>query len=224
MTRHLLAITTMAGLLLVASPTLARADEIDACANAYETAQRHHKAGELKASIIDATTCAREICPEILKKDCQSWLTTWRAEEKEKEPKTKPATAPAPSPSPAPAPPSAKEKESPAKDEPSRPVPALTYVVGGVGILALGVATGFMLNGVNVRNDLDRKQCRPSCESDEVDRARTSFLVADIFGVVGALAVGGALVIYLTRPEANAKTGSVSISPYAGGASLRATF
>lgn len=231
MTRHLLAVTTIGTLLAIAAPRTARADEIDACANAYETAQRHHKAGELKASIVDAQTCARDVCPEILKKDCSSWLTTWRAEERAAEPKPKSASKPEPK-----SEPKSESKSKPVPQEepshsgPSRPVPIVTYVLAGVGVVSLGVATGFMLNGVNVRKDLDRQECAPSCDSAQVDRARTSLLVADIFGIAGAAAIGGALVIYLTRPEANgsAKTGSLSITPAvtraSAGASLQATF
>lgn len=196
---------------------VARADEVDTCANAYENAQRHHKAGELKASISDAKTCARDVCPEILKKDCSAWVTTWSAEEKSAEPKAKPSPTPPPAPAPI------------KTEEPSRPVPTMTWVLGGVGVLALGGATASFLIGMNTRRDLDAQGCaaRGDCNGDAVDRARTSFLVADIFGIAGLAAIGGAIVIYATRPDANGATSaktSVAIIPSSGGASLRATF
>lgn len=219
--RRLLVFTTIGGIALVCSAGSARADEIDTCANAYESAQRHHKSGELKASISEAQTCARDVCPEILKKDCSQWVTTWRAEEKEKD-RERAAKEPPPETKPSPAPPSS--SSSPSAEEPSRPVPVITYVLGGVGVLALGGATGFMLDGIAVRGRLDDSRCSPACDEADVDRARTSFLVADILGVAGIAAIGGAVVFYLTRPEVNAQTGSVAIIPSAGGASLRATF
>jgi hypothetical protein len=218
MIRRLLVSMTIGGLVLAAGADSARADEIDMCANAYESAQRHHKAGELKTSIADAQTCARDVCPEILKKDCSGWVTAWRAEEKEKERERAAREPPPPAPvatgTPPPAP------------EPSRPVPTMTYVLGGVGLLALGGATGFALNGVNIRNDLDRQGCakRGDCDQSDVDRARTRLLIADVLGVAGALAVAGAIVFYVTRPDAPARPGSVAIIPALGGAFLRTTF
>src|SRR5690348_13948842 len=137
MIRRALVFSTIAGMAVFADPVSARADEIDACANAYETAQRHHKAGELKASIVDAQTCARDVCPEILKKDCSSWVTAWRAEEREKEQRERAAKEPPSEPKTKPAPPPAASASTsttmttPAADEPSRPVPTLTYVLGG---------------------------------------------------------------------------------------------
>lgn len=211
MIRPTLVLTTIGSILLVSGLGTARADAIDVCANAYEAAQRHHKAGELKASLMDAQTCSRDVCPEVLRKDCSSWVSAWRAEEREK---NKP---PEPQPEPA------KTKPGAHPDSASRPVPTMTYVLGGAGILLLGGATAFVLNGVNIRQDLDRKQCAPSCDAGDVARARTQFLVADILGVAGLAAIAGALVIYLTRPDAT-RAGSVSVIPVAGGASLRATF
>jgi ribosome modulation factor len=173
MIRRLLVSTTIAGLVLTAIADSARADEIDTCANAYESAQRHHKTGDLKASISDAQTCARDVCPEVLKKDCSSWLTSWRAEErdKEKEKERERAAKERAEPSPAPSGPATPA----APTEPSRPVPPLTYVLGGLGLVALGGAAGFMLRGVNTRNDLDEQGCaqRGDCNPSEVDRART---------------------------------------------------
>lgn len=210
--------------MLVSAIGTARADEVDTCANAYESAQRHHKAGELKTSIAEAQTCAREVCPEILKKDCSQWVTTWRAEEREKEraakepppdARSKPAPVSAPPPS---------SSSTPSREEPSRPVPVMTYVLGGVGLVALGGATGFMLNGMTIRKRLDQNRCSPTCDEADVDRARTSFLAADILGVAGVAALAGAVVFYLTRPEATSRTGGVAIIPGAGGASLQATF
>ena len=235
MIRPVLVFSTIGSIVLFAGLGTARADEAETCANAYENAQRHHKSGELKASIVEAQTCARDVCPDFLKKDCASWLATWRAEDREKEQRERAAkdppldtkTKPPPPPNPSNASNASNASTSSAAtttDAPARPVPVMTWVLGGVGFIALAGATYFMIDGINTRHDLDKLQCAPTCDSNDVDRARTSLLVADILGVAGLIAVGGALVIYVTRPDASPRSAGVSIIPYAGGASLRTTF
>ncbi len=204
---------------VLALPTEARADEIDTCANAYEAAQRLHKKDDPKA-LGEAVTCARDVCPDVLRKECSIWVKEWTPAERPADrpvveaPKSEPAPAPAAAPSFA--------------NETSRPVPMLTYVLGGGGLVALGVASAFALHGVSVRNDLAASGCEPNCAIDRVDSARTSFLAADVFGVAGVAALGGALAIYLTRPEVRGDQRSarprVELSPLLAGAAVRGTF
>src|SRR5262249_39967916 len=60
-------------LLALACAERARADEIDRCANAYESAQRLRQRGEIRQARAAAVTCARDVCPAVLRKDCSTW-------------------------------------------------------------------------------------------------------------------------------------------------------
>jgi hypothetical protein len=70
-----------------------------------------------------------------------------------------------------------------------------TYVLGGVGVLALGSFGTLGLSGKSDRDDL--YACRPSCSSDDVSAARTKFLVADVSLGVAIVALGVALYLGL---------------------------
>jgi hypothetical protein len=192
-------------------PRSARADEVDACANAYEAAQRLHQKSDPKA-VSEAATCARDVCPDVLRKECSAWVKEWAPSEK-----TVSKSEPAPTPV---------EHDAPKLEEPSRPIPLLAYVLAGGGVAALGVAGGFAISGMNTRSDLQRAGCEPNCPSTEVDSARRSFLIADVFGIAGVAALGGALAVYLMRPEAKAASGRprVQITPLFAGAAVRGTF
>src|SRR5687768_1560329 len=66
---------------LLVLPRTANADEVDACANAYEAAQRLHQKSDPKA-VSEAATCARDVCPEVLRKECAVWVKEWAPSEK----------------------------------------------------------------------------------------------------------------------------------------------
>lgn len=235
--------------LLASGPALA--DEVDACSNAYEATQRLEKRGELRAALREAKSCAREVCPEILRQDCAAWSTSLTAlvptarirvrgpggcvardvtvhvdkkptlagaieldpgahvagaslpsgarierrftlAEREKDraieltfdsPEACLATAPV--------------LESAAPRGPTaRAVPLLSWVLGGAGIAALGVSGAFAWRGFSIRSDLRNAKCEPVCDHHEVDRARSAFLVADVAGGTGLVALAAAVAIY----------------------------
>jgi hypothetical protein len=90
--------------------------------------------------------------------------------------------------------------------EESRPIPALAFVLGGVGLLggaAFGVFSGI---GLSQKGDLDDLGCKPGCAEEDVDDVRRSFLIGDIALATGVVAVGAAVVVYLTRPSVRAET------------------
>lgn len=55
---------------LVAEIPCARADMVDECATAAETAARELKAGRHAAASLLVPTCARDACPALIRKDC----------------------------------------------------------------------------------------------------------------------------------------------------------
>lgn len=77
----------------------------------------------------------------------------------------------------------------------------LPYVVGGVGLLALGSFIGFALDGKAAERDLEA--CKPDCTRAGVDRMRRSYLIADISLAVAAVAVGVDTYLILTPPVAS---------------------
>jgi hypothetical protein len=114
------------------------------------------------------------------------------------EPVTPPAE-PRPSPEAVPAP--AKKAAS---------VPLATYVLGGIGVAALGTASGFGLAGFSARADADR--CKPNCTERDVDTVNQRFLAADISLGVGLIALAAAAWIYLSQakpPDASTSSRSV---------------
>ena len=99
---------------------------------------------------------------------------------------------PAPAPEPAPPPP-----------PPERGQPVVAYVLGGLGIAALGSFAAFAILGKREADDLNAR-CGDGappggvCTQDEIDATRTKLVVADVSLGVGAglVAVGLGLLIY----------------------------
>lgn len=109
---------------------------------------------------------------------------------------TEPASAPAPKPvAPLPSPP-----PRAAPSSPERPVPFVVYPLLGVGGLGLAGFAGFGLLGRAEKKDLEQN-CKPDCTEDELATLDRRYLLADISLGVGAAAIVGAGVVYLTRPE-----------------------
>jgi len=91
--------------------------------------------------------------------------------------------APAPAPTPTPEP-------EPSADKGGGGIPAATFILGGVGVLGLAGFTFFALDGKKKEDDLDK--CKPNCAGDDVQAARTSYLLGDVSLGVGVLAFAGA--------------------------------
>jgi hypothetical protein len=99
-----------------------------------------------------------------------------------------------------------------------RPVPALTYVLGGVAVAA---GTSFAIFGImaNGRERELRSTCQPVCDPSDVSDVRTMQLVADISLGAAVAAAGGALWTFLARPS-RARGAALTIRPFLGGASV----
>lgn len=84
-------------------------------------------------------------------------------------------------------------------EERAAPSPSvLPYVVGGVGLLALGSFVGFALDGKAAERDLEA--CKPNCTQAGVDHMRRSYLIADVSLAVAAVAVGVDTYLVLKPP------------------------
>ncbi|WP_437786838.1 hypothetical protein [Sorangium sp. So ce1097] len=94
---------------------------------------------------------------------------------------------------------------APAPQEPAvameryRPVPALTYVLAGVGVAGAASFAVWGLMGRSEKDELERT-CRPACTDSDLGTVRTKYLIADISLGVGAAAFVGAALTYLLRP------------------------
>lgn len=80
-----------------------------------------------------------------------------------------------------------------------RPVPWTVVALGGLALVGASTFVGFGVSGASGKSGLEA--CKPSCLEDDVSSVRTRFIVADVSLAVSVLALGGALTLYLTRPE-----------------------
>jgi hypothetical protein len=85
-------------------------------------------------------------------------------------------------------------------------VPA--FIVGGVGVAALGSFAIFGLGGKNDVDDLE-KTCKPNCAESDVSAARTKLIIADISLGVGVVALGVATYLILARPRIDTSASGV---------------
>jgi len=99
------------------------------------------------------------------------------------------------------------------------------FIVGGIGVAALG---SFALFGITGKAEVDDLQsCKGHCTQDSVDKARTKLVIADISLGVGIVALGVATYMFFTRPKvevdatsahAAASKMSFDVGAFAGGA------
>jgi hypothetical protein len=92
-------------------------------------------------------------------------------------------------------------------------VPVATYVLGGVSALGLGAFVGFRVAGSNSFDALAR-DCKPTCTSSRVDRARQKYVISDIALGVGAAAAVAAIAIYFSSSRENtSQAAAVLLAP-----------
>jgi hypothetical protein len=96
---------------------------------------------------------------------------------------------------------SAYQTPPPPPDEIHRPVPASTYVLAGIGVLAIGGFATLAELGMSKRSQLSAAgACSPFCSDSQVSSVKTEFLIGDISLAAGVVALGSAAVVLLTRP------------------------
>lgn len=106
--------------------------------------------------------------------------------------------------------------------------PVAAYVVGGVGILALGAALVVQLGANSDARNL-RETCAPRCPQSDVDDIQSRYTIAGVTaGVGGALLVTGVVMFFLHGSSSSGSTAAAgrptqafTVQPSAGGALLR---
>ena len=90
----------------------------------------------------------------------------------------------------------------PAPKPVAKSTPTAAYVLGGVGILALGSFATFALLGKSAEGEMDG--CKPYCQKSQADKMRLRYLVADISLGVGLVSLGasGYLLVRGSREPA----------------------
>jgi hypothetical protein len=90
-----------------------------------------------------------------------------------------------------------------ATKKPSSSTPVLPIVLGVAGVAAAGTGVAFWLAG-NADLDDAKERCRAGCPDSEADSARTKHLIGDVAMGVAAVAIGAAIVLWITRDKAPA--------------------
>lgn len=111
--------------------------------------------------------------------------------------------------------------------------PVSAWVLGGVGVSAVGAFAALAIDGMNRRSALE-KSCFGSCQQEQVDSIKTQLAVADAALGVGLVSLGVSAVLFLSgrgpSEEAAPKTSGarpslvgVGIGPRKDGASIGLT-
>lgn len=113
-------------------------------------------------------------------------------------------------------------REPPNPAAPPKGVPALSWLLSGVGVLG-GAGYVVFSSWGKKDNDALRRQCAPNCDPASVSQVKQRYLMADISLGVGIAGLGGAILVYALRgstEEATAtqKAYSVGVHPTRSGA------
>lgn len=84
-----------------------------------------------------------------------------------------------------------------------RRVPVMSFVLGGVGVAALGAFTYFRISGVKDYNQLNA-DCSPQCSPEDVDPIRRKFTLSYVSLGVGLASLAGAGLFYVLAPRRDA--------------------
>lgn len=90
-----------------------------------------------------------------------------------------------------------KGADAPGDAPPGARVPPLAYVLGGVGVAALGSFAYFGLRGRSTED------CAPECSRSEVDSMRSQYLAADISLGVAVASLGAATYVFFSQRGAS---------------------
>ncbi len=90
-------------------------------------------------------------------------------------------------------------------------LPTASWVLGGIGILALGSFGTFAILGQNEKDKL-RTSCSPGCSDADVSTLRTDYIVADVSLGIGIVALGVATVLAITHHSSPSPAPRVSVS------------
>lgn len=115
--------------------------------------------------------------------------------------------------------------DSPARASFHKP---LAYVLGGVGIAALGVGTYFGIRAISENNKADEAcpndRCRNAAGIEHDEAAHSSATAANVFVTGGLALVAAGVVVYVTRPREDKAQVSLITGPGSAQLNLRGTF
>jgi hypothetical protein len=105
--------------------------------------------------------------------------------------------------------------EKPATPSDGSSVPAGTWILGGVGVVAIGLSIPMYLSAQKSRSDLEAR-CgdRGVCDPSEGDSLQRKFLYGDIALGVGVIALASATILWIAAPK---KTVTAGVAPMPGG-------
>jgi hypothetical protein len=125
--------------------------------------------------------------------------------------------------SPATAPTPATSARAPATPEDAAPSkgwspPIVSWVLGGVGLVAIGVGAFLDVSGKSKEHDL-KTTCAPNCAQSDVDAMRSRVLAGDITLGVGIAAAAAAVTIAILSLPSNsaAPSATIGVAPVPGG-------
>ena len=100
----------------------------------------------------------------------------------------------------------------------SSAVPAATWILGGVGVVALGVSVPMYASYFKQKATLDDKPCaaQSTCDPDEVAPVKRQLIYANIASAVSVVALGTALIVWAAAPSSSPSV-SAGIAPTPGG-------
>jgi len=107
-----------------------------------------------------------------------------------------------------------------------RRVPILSYVLGSVGVVALGAGVVNRVIGSQEFDEL-KAGCSPNCPPSDVDQVRQKYVLSNLsFGLAAAALAGAALVYVFTPPARGREPAAVglAIGPHGASAAVRARF
>jgi hypothetical protein len=103
------------------------------------------------------------------------------------------------------------DKPTPTPSSPSS-VPTATYILAGVGVVALGISVPMYIGYFDKKSRLD--DCAGSCKQDDVDAAKRQLVGANIATWIGVAAIGTGIIVWAAAPKSNV---SASVAPLPGG-------
>jgi len=115
----------------------------------------------------------------------------------------------------------------PPHEAPKSSPPIAAYVIGGLGVVALGAAGVMGLLANSDARDL-RDTCAPNCKQADVDAIQTRYTIGGVTaGVGGALLITG-IVLFIVHGSGDSRTGSsaprLNLQPVAGGSAALLRF
>lgn len=101
------------------------------------------------------------------------------------------------------------------REAPSSSPPVAAFVVGGIGLAALGAGAYLGLSS-NADADRLKSECAPRCDPADVDAIEERRVIAGVTAAAGGALVIAAVVLYFVHQSD--KTPAVAIAPLPGGA------